>query len=366
MGRFEIQKKAEDFYSAAEVVLASVKEIKQETSSSVSIAFNLPDDLKKDYNYKSGQYITLKSDIGGTDVRRAYSLCSAPFEENFSIGVKAVEGGTMSTFLNQSLRVGDEIEVMEPQGNFLVESVAGINVAFAAGSGITPILSMIKSVLNAGGKFVLFYGNQTVDSTMFKKELDELKLRFDDQFKLHYLYSKEPVENPLASGRLSKEKVLALLKNDLELLKADDFYICGPEEMIHHVSEVLKTLGVSEEKIHFELFTTPTKQLDGGTTATSDFVGESQVTVVMDGDEFEFPLRADGDFILDASMENGADAPFSCKGAVCCTCKAQVLEGKATMDMNYSLSDEEVEEGFILTCQARPASEKLVVDYDVI
>jgi len=342
-----------------------VKEIKRETEDSVSIVLDVPESLRSNFSYASGQYITIKSLISGEDIRRAYSLCSAPFEVDFRIGVKKVMNGKMSTYLNDVLKEGDSIEVMSPAGNFTVEDGVNNAVGFAAGSGITPILSMIKSVLNEGKRFTLFYGNQTTLKTIFKKELDGLEQEYPENFKLHYLYTKENTSSPLYEGRIDKEKTIALLQEDSELLNVDGFYICGPEELIMNASDALKELGVDSNKVHFELFTAPSVSGDNN-KVVSDFTGESQVTVIMDGDEFEFPLRADGDFILDASMENGADAPFSCKGAVCCTCKAQVLEGKATMDMNYSLSDEEVEEGFILTCQARPASEKLVVDYDVI
>ena len=343
-----------------------VQEIKQETSDAVSIAFEIPTDLKSDFNYQSGQYITLKNDVDGEDVRRAYSLCSSPSENDFRIGVKKVEGGKMSTFLNEHLKVGDEIEVMNPAGNFVIDSSSSNIVAFAAGSGITPILSMVKSVLKLGGIFTLYYGNKSSKDTIFKNELDNLKNKYPTNFNLYYIYSREDVgTNSLYGGRIDQEKCSLLIKENLELLKSDGFYMCGPEEMIHEVSESLKELGVNENKIHFELFTTPTEKEDTGDNMVSDFSGESQVTVIMDGDEFEFELNSKADFILDAAMNAGADVPFSCKGAVCCTCKAQVIEGKATMELNYSLSEEEVMEGFILTCQAHPDSEKIVVDYDV-
>ncbi len=342
-----------------------VKEVRKETEDTVSVAFELPENLKSDFNYVSGQYITLKALIAGEDVRRAYSLCSAPFENDFRIGVKKVKNGKMSSFLNENLKAGDTLEVMSPLGNFTVDNSVNNMVAFAAGSGITPIISMVKTALKDGKSFTLFYGNQTSEKTIFKKELEELSVKYGDSFKLHYIYTRESVGDSLYEGRMDKEKATKLLNGNLELLKADGFYMCGPEELISNVSAALVDLGVEKSKIHFELFTAPAIEVDEPAKQTSDFTGESQVTVIMDGDEFEFPLTADGDFILDVAVENGADVPFSCKGAVCCTCKAQVIEGKATMDMNYSLSDEEVEDGFILTCQARPASEKLVVDYDV-
>ncbi|MGB0882496.1 MAG: FAD-binding oxidoreductase [Vicingaceae bacterium] len=342
-----------------------VKEVKRETADTVSIAFELSENLKSEFKYVSGQYITLKTLVAGEDVRRAYSLCSAPFENDFRIGVKKVEGGKMSTFLNEKLKVGDNIEVMSPSGNFTIDDSERNIVAFAAGSGITPILSMVKNTLKAGKEFTLFYGNQTAEKTIFKKELDELSNEYPEIFNLHYIYTRESIGNPLYEGRIDKEKTINILKGESTLLNADGFYMCGPEELIANVSSALEGEGVDKGKIHFELFTAPTVDIDETPKQVLNFDGESQVTVIMDGDEFEFPLRADGDFILDVAMENGADVPFSCKGAVCCTCKAQVVEGKATMDLNYSLSDEEVEDGFILTCQARPASETLVVDYDV-
>ena len=342
-----------------------VQEIKQETSDTVSIVFEISYDLKSDFNYQSGQYITIKKEVAGEEVRRAYSLCSSPIENDFRIGVKKVENGKMSTFLNEKLNVGDELEVMRPSGNFVIDNMNSNVVAFAAGSGITPILSMVKSVLNSNGFFTLFYGNKTSKDIIFKNELDTLKSEYSNNFNLHYIYSREEMGDTLYKGRINKEKCTLLMKENLECLKSDGFYMCGPEEMITDVSSSLKELGVNESKIHFELFTVPTSRDEVKEKTFSDFSGDSQVTVIMDGDEFEFELNAAGDFVLDAAMNAGADAPFSCKGAVCCTCKAQVVEGKATMEMNYSLSEAEVEDGFILTCQAHPASEKLVVDYDV-
>jgi ring-1,2-phenylacetyl-CoA epoxidase subunit PaaE len=342
-----------------------IQEIKKETDDSVSIAFEIPSELKSNFEYQSGQYITIKKDITGEDIRRSYSLCSSPSEDDFRIGVKKVENGRMSTFLNQNLNVGDEIEVMNPTGNFCVSNNNANIVGFAAGSGITPVISIIKSVLLSGGEFTLLYGNKSESDTIFKMELDSLKEKYANQFDLFYTYDIGGSENEMYNGPIDKEKVTAFIKSNLELLKSDEFLMCGPEPMIINVSDSLKELGVNENKINFELFTASTQQVDTDSKQVSDFSGESQVTVIMDGDEFDFGLSANGDFILDAAMAEGADVPFSCRGAVCCTCKAQVKEGKAIMEMNYSLSDEEVEQGFILTCQAHPASEKVIVDYDV-
>ena len=341
-----------------------VREIRKETADAVSISFEIPSELKAEFNYQAGQYITIKKDVDAEEIRRSYSLSSSPLEDDFRIGVKKIKNGKMSSFLNEELKVGEVLEVLSPSGNFKIDNLSSNFVGFAAGSGITPLLSMIKSVINSGGKFTLFYGNKTPNDVIFKNELDSLKEQFFNQFSLHYIYSKISVGNPLFEGRINKEKTKLLIKENIELIKADGFYLCGPGEMLKNISDSLKELGVNENKIHFELFTAPLIN-ENNQNPKSDFFGESHITVLMDGDEFEFDLKGDGKFILDAAIDAGADAPFSCKGAVCCTCKAKVIEGKVHMELNYSLSDAEVKEGYILTCQSHPASDKVVVDYDV-
>ncbi|MBI2279076.1 MAG: 2Fe-2S iron-sulfur cluster binding domain-containing protein [Bacteroidetes bacterium] len=342
--------------------VVKVKDVRKETDDTVSVAFDVD---KNEFRYQSGQYITIQKEIDGEDIRRSYSLCSAPFENDFRIAVKKIEQGKMSTLLHHNINVGDELNIMLPAGNFTISDFSRKHIGFAAGSGITPLLSMIKSTLKEGGSFVLFYGNRTESSTIFKKEIDELLVKYPNQFNVTYIYSRENMANEIQKGRIDNKKVNELIKQDLEILKADGFYLCGPENMINAVKDTLYYLGVPKEKVHFELFTTPVQTAENKSKVVSDFKGTSQLTVIMDGEEFEFELAYDGDFILDASIDHGADAPFSCKGAVCCTCKAKVLEGKAVMEMNYSLSDEEVAQGYILTCQSHPASDKLVVDYDV-
>ena len=347
-----------------------VKEVKRETEDTVSIAFDIPEALKSEFDYKSGQYITIKSMINGEDVRRAYSLSSAPYESDFRIAVKQIENGKMSTFLNQEVKNGDALEVMPPAGNFCIDkpNPSSAYVGFAAGSGITPIISILKTVLSKdeNSTFTLYYGNKTLDSTIFKSDLDELQSQFKDRLTINYILSRESASDSLYEGRITKEKCDDLMKKDLSVLKSEAFYLCGPEEMIMGVKGSLEDFGVDTKKIKFELFTASATTEESKPVASSGFDGTSHVTVIMDGDEFEFDLDGNGDFILDASIDAGVDAPFSCKGAVCCTCKAQVIEGEATMELNYSLSDEEVANGFILTCQAHPASKNLVVDFDVI
>jgi ring-1,2-phenylacetyl-CoA epoxidase subunit PaaE len=343
-----------------------VIDIKNETSDTVSVAFEIPEGDKNTFDYTSGQYLTLKFDINGNDERRSYSMCSSPFSgEPIRIAVKRVDKGLVSNHINDVIKVGTQIEVMPPQGNFTLETSLEQKtyVAFAAGSGITPIWSMIKSVLDnePGSKFVLFYGNKTSDSSIFKNEIDSLT---GERLSVYHILSREETSNSITNGRIDKNKATELLKSNLDLLKSKAFFICGPEEMIFNVKDVLQSLGVSEDKIKFELFTTPVLLAAEKEVEVSNFTGIAKVKVIYDEEEVTFDLSSDGENVLEAAMRHDVDAPFSCKGAVCCTCKAKVTEGKMIMDANYALSDEEVAEGFVLACQAHPASENVVLDFD--
>lgn len=345
----------------------TVAKITKQTTDTVSVSFNIPESLTNSFNYISGQYLTLKFDINGTDERRAYSLCSSTYTDDLlEVAVKKVENGIVSTYINDVLKEGDSIEVMPPQGNFIIEpdaKNANHYVGFAAGSGITPIISMLKSVLakEPNSKFTLIYGNKTKESTIFERELSAIN---SSNFELISVYSRESTGNPITEGRINKEKVDEIFKSNSALLKADGYYMCGPEEMIAAVADSLKDFQVAEDKVNYELFTTPVLLVKDSPSEVSNFEGQATVKVIYDDEEVEFSLHSNGNTILDVAMENDVDVPFSCKGAVCCTCKALVTEGKATMDANYSLSEQEVAEGYILTCQAHPASETLVVDFD--
>ena len=324
-----------------------VKEVRKLTDDSVEISFEIPVALLDKFRFKAGQYITIRSTINNEEVRRAYSLCSSPNSEEISVGVKRVKGGKMSSFLTEKLSNGDNIEVMPPSGSFVLGAERNI-VAICAGSGITPILSMIKSETS---NVKLIYGNKKEDSTMFYSEI--MTLNNDN----HFLFSRENVKGSI-NGRITSDT----LKNINGIFDADAYYICGPGEMIDSVSGFLKENEV-KGKINFEKFNSPKKLK----VENSDFEDPeiiSNITVIMDGDEFDYALSSKGDTILDSAMDEGADVPFSCKGAVCCTCKAKVIEGKAIMDKNYSLSEEEVKDGFILTCQAHPITENIIVDFD--
>lgn len=346
-----------------------VKKITRQTSDSVSIELETPQDNPSLFAYKQGQYLTFKIMDKGQEIRRSYSICSSPYNgEGLKVAVKEVTNGTFSAFVNRSLKEGDVLETMAPAGNFYTElkaTNAKKYVGFAAGSGITPVISIMKSVLQVepNSRFHLIYGNKDENSVIFKNDIAELQAKYPDKLQVTYVYSRQTSDDKLFEGRIDAAKCKDLVKQ-YNLTQNDEFFICGPEEMIIAVSDELKACNVDKAKVHFELFTTPVKLRSNDTTA--DFSGTASVTVIMNGDETTFDLAGTGLSVLDAAIEAGVDAPFSCKGAVCCTCRAKILEGNAKMVMNYALSDDEVNSGFILTCQAHPLTEKLVVDFDVL
>ena len=344
-----------------------VKEIVKETNDTVSVSFQVPEDLKEAYAFTPGQYLTLKLTINNEEQRRSYSICSSSAED-ITVAVKRVENGLVSSYLNEVLKENDEMEVMTPEGNFTLETDQAKKrkfVGFAAGSGITPIMSMIKelSMDETETVFTLFYSNKMESDVIFKHQLDKLA---GGNLKINYIYTRQKLNNPLLEGRIDKSKATELIKADLSCLNADAFYLCGPEEMIFNVKSALEEFGVLKTKIKFELFTTPVLMAEKPKQQEADenFDGEALVTVIYDDEEIDFNLNKDGDTILDAAMDNDVDVPFSCKGAVCCTCKAKVTEGKVTMDANYALSDQEVEDGYVLACQSHPASAKVTLDFD--
>jgi len=350
-----------------------ISDVCQETDDSVSIAFDVPEDLKEGYQYIQGQYLTVKALIDGEDVRRSYSICTGLFDNELRVAVKKVKGGLFSIFANEKLKVGDEMDVMTPMGNFytdLDKDNAKHYVGFAAGSGITPLMSIIRTilVLEKNSRFTLFYGNKNRSSIIFRENLVDMKNTFMDRFNLVNILSRENQDIDLFNGRIDGEKASDLLDKMLPKDGADDFYLCGPEVMIMDVKDTLEARGVDKGNIHFELFTSPSVQ-KGEQKAVEEIPEElkgkkADVTVIVDGNQTDFDLAMDGGNILDAALEQGADLPFACKGGVCCTCRAKLVEGKVSMDVNYSLEQEELDRGFILTCQAHPLTEKVVVDFD--
>ena len=329
------------------------------TADSVAISFDVSNNTL--FQFEAGQYITIRHDINGEEVRRAYSICSMN-AEGVTIGVKKVEAGRMSTFLTERVKKGDILQVMPPSGNFVISGNNNHIVGICAGSGVTPIISIIKTELakQSDSKFTLIYGNKTKDSSMFIEELHQLQINNPDRLKIYNAYSRQGVAGAI-NGRLDKNTIQQLLNTFMTLKTADAYFICGPGELIDNVNELLLLNNINQKKINFERFTTVEK-----TDVTDDNSDEiiSNVCVIVDGEDFEFTLSNKGQTILDAAMEQGADVPFSCKGAVCCTCRAKVMEGSVTMDANYSLSEDEVAEGYVLGCQARPASANVVIDFD--
>lgn len=339
-----------------------VQEVRRETPSSVSILFEVPAELKADFDFKSGQYITIKHILNNEEVRRAYSICSTPYSGELRVAVKEVPDGTFSKYANNKLQAGDTLDVMLPEGRFIFEPSASNRsiAAFAAGSGITPILSIAKSVLEkeSGSNFVLVYGNKSPEETIFFNELKTLKSQFSDRFSLHLMYSKAREEDALA-GRIEASTVNFVLKNKHKDLNFDAFYLCGPEPMINIVSDTLKGNGIADDKIFFELFTEST---DTETIAVAED-GMTQVTVLVDDEEASFSMPQTKT-ILEVALENDIDAPYSCQGGVCSSCIGRITEGKAEMRQNNILTDSEVAEGLVLTCQAQPTTAIVKVDYD--
>ncbi len=352
-----------------------VSDVRRETNDTVSIAFSIPEEEKNDFIFKAGQYVTIKAMIDGEDIRRSYSICASPLEQELRVAVKKVAKGKFSEWANKNLKPGITLEVMPPMGHFTPDikpSNKKSYLCIAAGSGITPVVSIIKTVLatEPGSDITLIYGNKGNATIIFKEELEALKNMYLERFTLLHVFSKEQVETPVLNGRISGKKCAELCQVLIDLESMDEVYICGPNDMIDSVKEWLIESGFKSDKVYFELFGTPlpTSGLSEVKKAeiVKKFAGDfSQVTVILDGKETSFELATDGETILDAATRHGADAPYACKGAVCCTCRAQLMEGEVAMELNYSLTETEVANGFILTCQSHPTTEKVVVNFDV-
>lgn len=351
-----------------------VKSVVKETPDCVSVAFEVPEGLKKEFAYTPGQNLTLRTWLNGDEeIRRSYSLCSSPLDNEWKVAIKKVPGGIFSTFANEQLKQLAVLEVMPPTGKFTIETNAENKksyVAFAAGSGITPIISIIKTVLRTEPQsdFTLVYGNRNRTSIIFKEELEALKNKYMSRFRIIHVLSRELTDATINHGRIDAEKCNALFTKHIEI-DADEFFICGPEGMIFCVRDYLKSRGVDENKIHFELFTSPNQKQ---TTRSSKqeiieaHVPKSKVVIIRDGRQFEFELEYDSEAILDAAIHNGIDLPYSCKGGVCSTCSAKVTEGEVKMDVCYALEPEDVAKGFILTCQSHPKTERVVINFDAL
>lgn len=341
-----------------------IKDVKHETPNAVSVAFTIPAELKPAYQFIAGQYVNLKLTLDGEEVRRAYSVCSSPNSDELRIAIKSVKSGHFSKFANNHLKAGDILEVSQPEGRFTFEpnfSNQKNYAAFAAGSGITPVMSILKSVLEGepNSSFVLVYGNKTPEETIFHSELHDLQLKYVGRFFVHYVYSQAKIENELF-GRIDKSAVNFVLNNKHKEKEFDKFYLCGPEEMINLVSNVLKEHNITEKNIKFELFSTSTAPEN---TAASSHTGHTKITVLVDDEETTFEM-SQKQTVLEAALKQGIDAPYSCQGGICSSCLARITTGSAEMKKNSILTDGEVAEGLILTCQAHPTSAEIYVDFD--
>jgi ring-1,2-phenylacetyl-CoA epoxidase subunit PaaE len=347
-----------------------VAKVHKETRDTIAVTFDVPPALKERFAYEQGQHLTLRARINEEDVRRSYSICSAVQDGALRVAIKRTPGGLFSTWANDTLKPGATIEVMPPMGHFnvpLAAANARHYVAFAAGSGITPILSIVKTTLLAEphSRFTLFYGNRASSSVIFKDELTDLKDIYTERLTLAYVMSREQQDIDLFNGRITKEKCKQFLRHWVRIEDIDFAFICGPEDMMHGVSEALQEAGMPKQQIKIELFAASIpkhqhkpRQLDAAAR------NETEVTVIMDGNHTSFTMDKDRESILDAGLRAGIDMRYSCKGGVCSTCRCKLMDGKVDMDANYALEDYEIARGFILSCQSFPVTDRVVVDFD--
>jgi len=348
----------------------TVAKVKHETRDAVAVTFAVPPELKQTFAYQQGQHLTLRAMIDGEDVRRSYSICSSVQDEQLRVAIKKTPGGLFSNWANDSLKPGATLEVMPPMGHFNVPLDPNSErhyLAFAAGSGITPILSIIKTTLLAEPKsrFTLVYGNRASSSVIFRDELTDLKDIYMGRLKLVYVMSREQQDIELFNGRITGEKCTAFLKSWINAEDIDVAFICGPEDMMHGVSKSLQDAGMAKEKIRIELFAASIPKHEHKPRPVAEGARhQTEVTVIMDGSAASFTMDKDKESILDAGLRAGIDMRYSCKGGVCSTCRCKVVEGNVEMDVNYALEDYEVARGFVLSCQAFPITDNVIIDFD--
>ncbi|HYI28242.1 MAG TPA: 1,2-phenylacetyl-CoA epoxidase subunit PaaE [Bradyrhizobium sp.] len=347
----------------------AVNDLRRESSDAVSMTFAIPEALADDYHFAPGQYLTLRTTMDGEEVRRSYSICSGPDDGELRIAVKKVDGGAFSSWAADELKSGDQLDVMTPTGRFGVVAAsegARTYVGFAAGSGITPILSIVKGVLarEPDSRFFLFYGNRSTSGMLFREALEELKDRFMQRLSVFHVISGEEQDLPILYGRLDGEKVRALLRSLVPASDVDHVFVCGPTGMSDDIETTCRDIGIAADRIHVERFVSEF----GGKPRPKAVIAvgappKAMASLIIDGKRREVPV-AEGEAVLDAALRAGMDLPFACKGGMCSTCRAKLVEGSAEMEVNYSLEPWELKAGFILTCQARPTSGRVVVDYD--
>ena len=344
----------------------TIKSIQPQTEQAICIAFDLAPEQLDAFQYQPGQHLTIRHLTDDGELRRCYSICSDT-QEDMSIAIKKIDQGQFSTWANAHLKAGDVLEVMPPQGVFFQKAAkaGGQNyLGFAAGSGITPILSIVKSVLNrqAEATFTLVYGNRSWKQTMFSEQIMDLKDRFKERLQLVNIFSRELNDSDIFNGRIDADKLQQLFQANLISAEADHCFACGPEEMMTEVETVLPTWGIQRSKIHTERFNTGTAPK--ATAQQMESRSEERVNIVLDGRELIVEVSKQDDSILDAALRAGADLPYACKGGVCATCKCKVLEGQVEMAVNYSLEEDEIQKGYVLSCQARPTTANVRLSFD--
>ena len=348
----------------------TVSKVRKETRDTIAVTFAVPDALRDSFKYQQGQHLTLRAMVEGEDLRRSYSICSAVQDDTLRVAIKRTPGGQFSTWANEALQPGVTLEVMPPMGHFNVPLDPQNRkhyLAFAAGSGITPILSIIKTTLltEPHSKFTLVYGNRASSSVIFKEEITDLKDVYMDRLNLVYVMSREQQDIELFNGRITKEKVAQFLKHWVRAEDVDVAFICGPEDMMLGVSAALQEAGMPKSNIKIELFAASIpKHEHKPRVLDKDARHDTQVTVIMDGNHTTFTMEKDKESILDAGIKAGIDMRYSCKGGVCSTCRCKVLDGQVEMDVNYALEDYEVARGFVLSCQSFPITDNVIVDFD--
>ncbi|PBQ33010.1 phenylacetic acid degradation protein [Sphingobacteriaceae bacterium] len=350
-----------------------IKALKKETPECVSVLFDVPEDKKEIFGFKHGQYLTLKTIIDGEEVRRSYSICSSPLDEQLTVAIKTIPEGKFSNYAYSTLKVGDEVEVMPPLGRFstdLLETNKKNYFFIAVGSGITPVMSIVKTILKTEPQstIILLYGNKNKGSIIFKEQFEALKNKYMRRLSLYYILSQEKADAEILAGRIDKTKIEYFLKNIIDPVMIDECFLCGPEDLILTAKDTLAAAGIPTKNIHFELFTTAGAQLAKKQIkkVTKISTGpRSKVIIKLDGVSTEMEIPYEGESILDAAMKSGSDLPYACKGGVCCACKAKLEKGEVTMDVNYGLEQDEIDAGFILTCQAHPKTKDVVINFDV-
>jgi ring-1,2-phenylacetyl-CoA epoxidase subunit PaaE len=349
-----------------------VREVLPDTAEAVVVAFDVPDELREVFSFTQGQYLTLRKDIAGTDLRRSYSICAGVDDGELRVGVRKVKGGVFSNWINEHLQPGDTISVMAPQGRFFVAMQPEAHrhhLGIAGGSGVTPILSTMKTVLarEPHSEFTLIYGNRALKSTMFKEEIEDLKNKYLTRLTLHHVFSDEHTDAPLNMGVMNRDKIGEFLKSVVPASSIDHAFICGPFQMNDEAEAALLAAGVPEDRIHIERFGIAPQAQQVGAVIHEAKPGDAEtakITIIRDGVKREIAFTKDQPSILDAASAAGLEVPFSCTSGVCGTCRAKLVEGEVRMERNFALDKNEVANGFVLTCQAHPLTPHVVLSFD--